>query len=234
MSNKKFLEALENSFQVYLKTGARSNKKLEVLHSFIAKSLMEKLNDEFVVSSLGVGDGKEKDIRGRYMDKKVDIVISRNNKLIAGIAVKFVMSNYSQNSNNYFENMLGETANLRTNKIPYFHVIVLTEHAPYFDRHDKITKIETITDNNLHKYMVLSNDNTDLYLHSPSKTLLYIIKADYSTEKLIGESREKYKKEFRDIKFRENFPNDIAFGNNIILNDFTGFIEKIAHFILSI
>lgn len=35
----------------------------------------------------------------------VDITINYKGKAIAGYAVKFAMRNYSQNSNNYFENM---------------------------------------------------------------------------------------------------------------------------------
>lgn len=65
-------------------------------------------------------NGKEMKLDGRYIDKVVDITILKNSKPIAGIGVKFVMQNYSQNSNNYFENMLGETANIRCANIPYF------------------------------------------------------------------------------------------------------------------
>ena len=64
---------------------------------------------------------------GRYMEKRVDIVVLKDEKDIAGIGVKFVMSNYSQNSNNYFENMLGETANIRAGKKKYFQVLLLPE-----------------------------------------------------------------------------------------------------------
>ena len=61
---------------------------------------------------------------GRYINKNVDIVIYKRT-VIAGIGVKFVMQNYSQNSNNYFENMLGETANIRSKNIPYFQIFVI-------------------------------------------------------------------------------------------------------------
>ena len=44
-------------------------------------------------------------IFGRYYPKNVDITINYKGKAIAGYAVKFAMRNYSQNSNNYFENM---------------------------------------------------------------------------------------------------------------------------------
>src|SRR5690554_590456 len=109
-----FLEATKKSFITSLETGPRSNEKLKVLHGFIAEDLQNRLGKEYIVKSLGFKDGKEEKITGRYMDKNVDITVIKNKKKIAGVAVKFVMSNYSQNSNNYFENMLGETANIRS------------------------------------------------------------------------------------------------------------------------
>lgn len=106
--NEAFLKTLEAAFKKYLQTGARSNEKLKILHSAIASDLAQRLDDPSCdVFSLGIGNGREEKIAGRYVDKKVDIVISRNGRPIAWVAIKFVMSNYLQNSNNYFENMLG-------------------------------------------------------------------------------------------------------------------------------
>lgn len=93
------------------------------MHSCIAEDLFNKLKKEnFRVCSLGFQAGQEKFMKGRYLDKKVDISIknTQSDRDICGIGVKFVMSNYSQNSNNYFENMLGETANIRCNDLLYF------------------------------------------------------------------------------------------------------------------
>ena len=133
MNNYQFLTVLKKSFITYLQTGARSNKKLEVLHGAISQDLNERLNDKkYSVHSLGFGKGKEHKINGRYVDKTVDITIEENKKPIAGIAVKYVMSNYKQNSNNYFENMLGETANMRSAQIPYFQIFVIPDSIPYF------------------------------------------------------------------------------------------------------
>lgn len=140
MNNLQFLEVLKKSFIKYLETGPRSNEKLKILHGAISEDLYNKLkisNDidsEYSVSSLGFNTGREGSIPGRYMDKIVDIRIDRHSNPIAGIAVKYVMSNYMQNSNNYFENMLGETANLRSNRIPYFQIFIIPDKIPYFDR----------------------------------------------------------------------------------------------------
>ena len=129
-----YLEAIKKSFLVSLNTDPRSNKKLKVLHGFIAKDLQNKLGKDYTIKSLGYGTGKESKIKGRYMDKSVDITIEKNGKAIAGIAVKFVMSNYSQNSNNYFENMLGETANIRANRVPYFQIFIVPDTLPYYKK----------------------------------------------------------------------------------------------------
>lgn len=135
MTNKEFLEVLKKAFIKYLITGARSNEKLKLLHSSISKDINERLNDtRYSIYSLGYKLGKEKEINGRYLSKKVDITITENDKPIAGIAVKYVMSNYSQNSNNYFENMLGETANIRSNNIPYFQIFIIFDNLPYFKK----------------------------------------------------------------------------------------------------
>ncbi|WP_049757049.1 hypothetical protein [Mycoplasma crocodyli] len=104
------------------------------------------LGNDYDVHSLGYGNGKEIKIPGRYIDKTVDITISKNDSVIAGIGVKFVMSNYKQNSNNYFENMLGETANLRSNNIPYFQIFILPELIPYFDKFGNIRSWEKINE----------------------------------------------------------------------------------------
>lgn len=173
---------------------------------------------------------------GRYLDKTIDILISKTGKNLAGIGVKFVMNNYSQNSNNYFENMLGETANIRSNKGKYFQVLVLPEEMPYFDSVGKIQKWEKITKHNIRKYITLSNDNTDIYLHTPIKTLLFVIKFPTCNQKLVT-TREKYKRFYLKMKsISMQISNNISgdFGEAMILNDYDNFIEKVVHNIKSI
>src|SRR6266513_2950249 len=128
--NEKFLKCLEQSFLKYLEKGAkgvRGTGKLKILHPHIARDLENILGAKYQIFSLDEKQGKEKTIRGRYMDKRVDIAIMKGEK-----PIKFIMSNYRQNSNNYFENMLGETANIRTNSILYFQIIVCFARSPYF------------------------------------------------------------------------------------------------------
>lgn len=141
LTNQQFLNVIYNSFAEFIASEtSRSPKKLKPLHGAIAKAIYEKLNlfsarenDTYKVISQGFDNDKEAIINGRYVDKKVDITITKNDNVIAGIAVKFVMQNYSQNSVNYFENMLGETANIRCNNYPYFQIFIVLNEMPYYD-----------------------------------------------------------------------------------------------------
>lgn len=231
--NIEFLEVLKKSFQVYLNTSARSNEKLVVLHGYISSCLQNKLGYDFEITSLGFNEGKESSAPGRYMDKKVDITISKDNVIVAGIAVKFVMSNYSQNSNNYFENMLGETANIRCNNIPYFQIFIIPDKIPYYDKDKNINRWEEITSHNLGKYINLSNDNVDIYMHTPNKTFIGIVHIDDCPTTV--ENFQLYKHYYLTSNFNLIYSNKkLNFGSSVVYNDFDNFITKISHYILSL
>jgi hypothetical protein len=237
MNNCQFLQIVKESFVKFLQTHPRSNKKLIILHGSIAKDIGDKLGREYKIRSLGSGNGKEGKMDGRYMEKTVDILISKNENDIAGIAVKFVMNNYSQNSNNYFENMLGETANIRTNNKEYFQILILPEEMPYYNKSGKIIKWEKITDHNINKYIKLSKDSVDRYLHTPLKTLLFVIKFPECDHDVII-TRSGYKKYYldrvNDISMQISKNISGLFGNAIVLNDYEIFAEKIVHYLKSI
>lgn len=237
MNNNQFLQIVKQSFLKFLRTHSRSNKKLIVLHGAIAKDIKDKLGNKYKIKSLGVGDGKEGKLDGRYMKKTVDILISKDKNDLAGIGVKFVMNNYSQNSNNYFENMLGETANIRTNNKDYFQILILPDEMPYYNNKGVITKWERLTTHNIDKYIVLSKDNTNRFFHTPIKTLLFVIKFSSCNHDKVT-TKKKYKKYYLDqisnlkIQISKNIKS--IFDKTIILNDYKTFIEKISHYIKSI
>lgn len=235
--NADFLNAITLSFKEFLKKGtSRSTDKLKPLHGQIAKDIAAKLGEDYEVWSQGFDKDKEAEMKGRYIDKKVDITIKHNGKPVAGIAVKFVMQNYSQNSNNYFENMLGETANIRCAGYPYFQVFIILEKLPYYNSDKLITKWETFTEHNINKYIILSKDDINVYFHTPNKTLIYVVQipepakdvnikdaSDYfnyyrSHEPVMSLSKTKYKE----------------FGSTVILNDYEGFLSKVYHTIMAL
>lgn len=227
MNNSDFLQIIKNSFLTCLKTSPRSNKKLKVLHGEISKNINERLNDSrYAIQSLGFGKGKEQKIQGQYYEKAVDITIQENGKNIAGIAVKFVMSNYSQNSNNYFENMLGETANIRSKGIPYYQIFIIPDRVPYFNKDKKITRWEQISKHNLNKYIKLSEDNIQTSLHVPNKTFLCIVHISGINDAI--NTRQEYCDYYLSHDFNVTPSNtNIKFGSSVIYNDFQSFAEYV-------
>ena len=237
MNNQQFLEVLKNSFVKFLETHSRSNEKLKILHGSIAYDLSERLGNDYEIKSLGYGTQSEGKIQGRYINKNVDITIIHNNKPIAGIAIKFFMQNYVQNANNYFENMLGETANIRSNNIPYFQIFIIPSQLPYYKNMGDFSKWEKFTLNHLNKYLILSQDNNEYWLHSPTKTLIYIIdlpnlnntinKKDYTNQ-----YAQLHKSNLLTVNTSSLFANQ-RLGSNVILNDYDTFMKKLVYRILS-
>ena len=239
MDNSQFLDCIKDSFITFLETGSRSNAKLKILHGRIAEDLAVRLGSNYEIKSLGFADNKEGKIQGRYINKNVDITIYKDSKPIAGIGVKFVMQNYAQNSNNYFENMLGETANIRSNNIPYFQIFIIPEKLPYYENNGNIKKWETFDQNNIHKYMILSTDNIDTSIHTPIKTLIYVLnftEIDIEIREEIT-TRQDYINHYQNLSTLNIITSNTNFGkigNNVILNNYDYFMEKVKHRILSI
>ena len=213
MDNQEFLTVVGNSFKKFLETGSRSNEKLKILHGAIAKDLIERLGVGYSVCSLGIGDGKEEKLDGRYIDKVVDITIKHRQKSVAGIGVKFVMQNYSQNSNNYFENMLGETANIRCANIPYFQIFIIPEKLPYYNKQGLIQKWEEFTIHNATKYLTLSEDNIQTSIHTPTKTLLFVIHLPEINQPIVDKTDY--------VHFYESQTNFIVSESNTQYGDFS-------------
>lgn len=250
MNNHKFLKVVTDSFKKFLESGSHSNEKLKILHGAIAKDISDKLNrfsgfsktsERFRVSSLGFGDGKESDIQGRYIDKKVDITIvnKANGVVSAGIAVKFVMQNYFQNSNNYFENMLGETANIRCKGIPYFQIFIIPDKIPYYKKDGKIEKWECFSIGNSHKYEILASDNPDCYFHTPNKMLLFVVHIP-ELGKRVSTKKDYVRSYFNrsGLMLKETaMPYNTLRclqESSVIFNDYEKFIDKICHSVLAI
>ena len=131
-----------------------------------------------------MGDGKEATIDGKYYPKDLDIAIFKNDKIVATVSFKFVTSNYKQNANNYFENLIGETANIRRQNIGFAHFLVLRGHTPYFLKNKgnlrgKEMKTEIIKEKDLQKYIKLFNDID--FPHKPD--LLGICILDFNQNK---------------------------------------------------
>lgn len=229
------MNVISRSFEAFLEKGtSRSTDKLKPLHGAIAQDIAERLGPGYEIWSQGYLYDREADIRGRYINKKVDITIKHRGKPVAGIAVKFVMQNYSQNSNNYFENMLGETANIRCGHCPYFQIFIILDKLPYYNKDKRITKWETFTDHNISKYVVLSKDDVDVYFHTPNKTLIYVVHVPDPEE--IIETGPQYMEYYRTHNHRLSLTKHRydEFESAVILNDYETFIQKVYHTIMSL
>ena len=238
MTNEDLLEIIKDSFSTYLQVGtSRSTAKLKTLHGHIATDLAEKFGAGFSIHSQGWGDGKESKIEGRYYPKKVDITIEKEGKTVAGYAVKFIMRNYSQNSNNYFENMLGETANIRTQSIPYFQIIIIFDKVPYYETGGSFKKYDIVTPHNLEKYLALSKDNPTIFYHTPDKTLVILIKLKEKSPLYYYKDDKEYASYYQSV-IRDNDLLSYAaqlgdpVDDGVIFNDYEDFIERTYHIVL--
>jgi hypothetical protein len=181
---KDFLEAISDSFKKYLEYGARSTKKLMPLHAFWAKYLKNVFGNDYEIHYLGEGS-KEFTIEGKYYSKDVDVTVTHQQKPVFGLGIKFVTSNLKQNINNYFESMMGETANIQRINVPYAQLIVFRHKTPYYKKdsnkikHKKATKIEIINENDLRKYVNLTFDIQQA--HRPLGIGIMIVDIDEST-----------------------------------------------------
>jgi hypothetical protein len=145
---------IQKSISSYLVFGSRSNKKLIPLHSFIADTLKEKT--ELLVNAL---PDKEKQIQGKFYSKKVDICISNEIGDFGMVSIKFIMSNYLQNSNNYFESLIGELINLKINGLVKWFILFVFEDLPYFDKNGNIKHYEKFSNDKFKRYLELLDHN---------------------------------------------------------------------------
>ena len=91
LGNSDFLRVLTNSFKEFIEKGtSRSSAKLKPLHGAIARDLAEKLGRDYTVFSQGYGIGKETKIRGRYVNKAVDITVKKGERAVAGLRTCWV------------------------------------------------------------------------------------------------------------------------------------------------
>lgn len=216
-----FLKAIRASFVAYNKKGgARSNKKLIPIHKFLSIEILKKLKRGYCVKSLGVGDGKEATIEGKYYPKDLDIAIFKDEKIVTTISFKFVTSNYQQNANNYFENLMGETANIRRQNVGFAHFLVLRGHTPYYSKNKgnlrgKEKKIEVMSERCLQKYIKLFKDMD--FPHKPDLIGICILDFDKTNPYLVNLNNFDFNDETK----------------KILINEFSlnNFIEKTIHLI---
>ncbi len=176
---EKFRISLAEGYKNYLTIHPRSTKKIAPIHKCLSEIILQELGGEeagYAIKSMGIGDNKEYNFAGKYYSKAIDITILYNDKPISGLGFKFITSNYKQYSTNYFENMLGETANVKRADLLYGQILVFKHKMPYYSSDKKtFTKIEHINEKNLQKYLRLHNDRATALYHQPDIIFLGFI-----------------------------------------------------------
>lgn len=165
MENK-FLEELR---KIYIKSyesidATRSTERIKMLHGYIKQELES--DDITIMSDGNSDDSKEYKLKGVLGDKNLDVsIFDKEQNFYSSIAIKFVFSNYKQNANNYFEQMVAESLNVKLSNSKSYQLIILRRYIPYFKKQKtKLDKIENITNEYLiKKYKrYLEVENLDL------------------------------------------------------------------------
>ena len=171
-------EALTNCHKAYLEKGGNSNAKVKNAHMWIKKKLGDVLGNDYTIFSLDNEKSKSKEIpiEGSLYTKKVDVAILKEQSPKGVVSFKYVASNYSQNTNNYFENLIGECYNIQSMGIPFCHVLVMRNNMPYFEDSSNVKNNETITSVKINKYLELLNQDNSA---CPKKISINIININW-------------------------------------------------------
>lgn len=133
--------------------------------------------------------------------------------------------------------MLGETANIRSNSIPYFQILIIFEKFPYYNNSGEFKLYEKIRENKLDKYLALSRDDPSIFYHTPDKTLIVLIKLKEKAPNHVFTNTVDYNEYYRsvindsDLMIYSDKIKD-SFDDSVILNNYEDFIVRTYHIIM--
>lgn len=138
-----FLKILNHSVELYFSHGTRCSKRVDIIHIYIKNELEAILGDDYIVKTefnVAAINSSGK--------KKCDIVVllKENYKIILIFPVKFIMGNYNQNKNNYYENLTGELCHLKwaNGDVKICPINIILNTIPYKNNKNKVIKKEQI------------------------------------------------------------------------------------------
>lgn len=161
LEGQRLLLAIYKSYELYIKHGSRSSKKVDYFHLFIKKeldNLISQLNNShhYVVKL-------EQNIKSSNSSnkKKCDIVIYKNNNPYIIFPVKLIMTNFKQNKNNAWENLTGELTHLKWSNpnIVIIPINIIMNNTPYLNNQGVIKKIEQVSYADIKQYDLLVTHN---------------------------------------------------------------------------
>jgi hypothetical protein len=192
-SDDLLLKSVSQAYDAYIEHGPRSTAKLETFHGYFHDQVEARLAVLGLNASTKVRSQRntEMKVTGALYPKMVDIAVEKGGKCIGGISLKFVVTNYKQNANNYFEHLMGETANIRTAGIPYASYSVIPIRPKYLAKaggnaRGSVTRTEQLTRENVLKYINLSRLSDSSFRPHPLGLCIVdldstpIVKADLS------------------------------------------------------
>ena len=181
---ERFLAAMQQSYRMVQRHGVRSNQKTRVLHGWVQDELGRELGDGYAFTGQSPDSTREANVGGMYYGKDVDVLVARDEQELGVVSIKFVISNYWQNSVNYFEQQIGETANLRRRNIVYGNLFCVTNPIPYKNRAGEITRRESIRDHDIQRYARLRADHE--HIHAPDEMSIAIVTLDTELDAVTG------------------------------------------------
>ena len=181
---RRFLAAIQESHQKVLDHGVRSKEKTKVLHGWVQDELRRELDDAYVFTGQTPTNTREANVSGMYYGKDVDVLVARDGQELGVISIKFVISNYWQNSVNYFEQQIGETANLRRKNIVYGNLFCVTNPIPYKKRSGEISRLERLREHDVQRYAKLRADFE--HAHAPDEMAIGVVDIDIDRNAITG------------------------------------------------
>lgn len=134
-------------------------------------------------------------------------------------------------STNHREKRL-QTANIRCANIPYFQIFIILDKLPYYKNDGTFQKWEEFTAHNLAKYLTLSKDDIQTSIHTPTKTLLFVIHLPEIEEEI--KDKKEYVMHYSNYEDMCVCKSQAQYGNfssAVIYNDYEDFAEKVVHYI---
>ena len=133
--------------------------------------------------------------------------------------------------------MLGETANIRANAIPYFQVFIIFEKVPYYSNGGEFKRYDVISEHNLDKYLALSKDDPSIFFHTPDKTLVILIKLKEKALNYYFRNSTDYADYYRSVindSDLMSYSNKIKdpFDDSVIYNDYEDFLKRTYYIIM--
>ena len=184
---KSLLPKISESYRISCQANQnRGTRRLKIIHGWLKKELEKKTGTSEIRYQGLSEDTKSKEVRveGKYYGKKVDLLVYGGEDIIGIVSVKFITRNYSQNSNNYFEQQLGEVLNLRKKEFVYGNLIFLCYPTPYYSK-GIITGFEKLSGPQISKYIRLYLEDAKAY-ERPEAIGFVLIKVDPKEQMVSG------------------------------------------------